>query len=52
MTQDNLAFVRELFREYADITVPLHGAVVADDKADGSAVTRADRDASAHVLRA
>ena len=47
----NLAFVRELFREYADITVPLHGAVVADDKADGSAVTRADREASAHVLR-
>ena len=51
MAQDHLAFVQQLFREYADITVPLHGAVVADDKADGSAVTRADREASAHVLR-
>src|SRR3954466_4718714 len=51
MRQHHLAFVGELFREYADITVPLHGAVVADDKADGSSVTRADREASAHVLR-
>ncbi len=51
MRVDNLAFVDQLFREYADITVPLHGAVVADDKADGSSVTRADRDASAHVLK-
>jgi myo-inositol-1(or 4)-monophosphatase len=51
MPQSNLAFVRELFREYADITVPLHGAIVAEDKADGSSVTRADRDASAHVLK-
>jgi len=51
MPQDNLAFVQQLFREYAAITVPLHGAVEADDKADGSSVTRADREASAHVLR-
>jgi len=51
MALDNLGFVRELFREYAEITVPLHGAVIADDKADGSAVTRADREASAHVLK-
>jgi fructose-1,6-bisphosphatase/inositol monophosphatase family enzyme len=51
MPQDNIPFVRELFREYAGITLPLHGAVVADDKADGSSVTRADREASAHVLR-
>jgi fructose-1,6-bisphosphatase/inositol monophosphatase family enzyme len=49
MRIDHLAFVRELFREYADITVPLHGAVIADDKADGSSVTVADREASAHV---
>jgi myo-inositol-1(or 4)-monophosphatase len=47
----HLAFVRELFREYAAITVPLHGAIEADDKADGSSVTRADREASAHVLK-
>ena len=51
MRVDHQAFVRQLFREYADITVPLHGAVVADDKADGSSVTRADREASAHVLK-
>ena len=51
MPQNNLAFVRELFREYADITLPLHGAIAAEDKADGSSVTRADRDASAHVLK-
>lgn len=51
MPVDHQAFVRQLFREYADITVPLHGAVIADDKADGSAVTRADREASAHVLK-
>src|SRR6185295_19566350 len=50
MPVNNLAFVQELFREYAAITVPLHGAVIADDKADGSSVTRADREASAHVL--
>ena len=51
MPQNHLAFVQQLFREYADITVPLHGAVVADDKVDGSSVTRADREASAHVLK-
>ena len=34
MRVDNLAFVQELFREYAAITVPLHGAVIADDKAE------------------
>ena len=50
MNIDHRPFVRELFREYARITVPLHGAVIADDKADGSSVTRADREASAHVL--
>src|SRR5664279_167274 len=51
MTQDNIPFVRQLFREYDAITVPLHGAVEADDKADGSSVTRADREASAHILK-
>ena len=51
MEQDNLAFVGQLFKEYADITVPLHGVVIADDKADGSSVTQADREASAHVLQ-
>lgn len=50
MPQRHVAFVQQLFREYADITLPLHGVVVADDKADGSSVTRADREASAHVL--
>jgi fructose-1,6-bisphosphatase/inositol monophosphatase family enzyme len=51
MRIDHLCFVHELFREYAAITVPLHGAVIADDKADGSSVTAADREASAHVRR-
>ena len=50
MSVNNLAFVDQLFREYAAITVPLHGVAIADDKADGSSVTRADREASAHVL--
>jgi myo-inositol-1(or 4)-monophosphatase len=51
MMLDNLHFIDSLFREYDGITLPLHGAVAADDKADGSAVTRADREASAHVLK-
>lgn len=50
-SQHHLAFATALFREYAAITMPLHGVVVADDKADGSSVTRADREASAHVLK-
>ncbi|MEO6749138.1 MAG: inositol monophosphatase family protein [Casimicrobiaceae bacterium] len=50
MPLSNLAFVRELFREYDAITLPLHGIIAAEDKADGSSITRADRDASAHVL--
>ena len=50
MNDSHLPFVRELFREYDAITLPLHGAVAADDKVDGSAVTEADRRASAHVL--
>jgi fructose-1,6-bisphosphatase/inositol monophosphatase family enzyme len=40
-----------LFREYDRITLPLHGTVSTEDKLDGSSVTRADRDASAHVLQ-
>jgi fructose-1,6-bisphosphatase/inositol monophosphatase family enzyme len=51
MPEDHRAFAHELFREYDAITLPLHGAVIADDKADGSSVTRADREASAHVLK-
>ncbi|WP_449255723.1 inositol monophosphatase family protein [Bosea sp. (in: a-proteobacteria)] len=45
------AFAEQLFREYEDITLPLHGRLSAQDKHDGSAVTEADQAASAHVLK-
>ncbi|MEO6929427.1 MAG: inositol monophosphatase family protein, partial [Casimicrobiaceae bacterium] len=51
MSYSHLPFVRELFAEYDGITLPLHGVIEAEDKKDGSSVTRADREASAHVLR-
>ena len=38
--------------EYDRITLPLFGSIAADDKPDGSSVTKADRDASAHVVAA
>ncbi|MEP7063658.1 MAG: inositol monophosphatase [Betaproteobacteria bacterium] len=47
----HVEFMRGLFHEYAGITLPLHGVIAAEDKADGSSVTRADRDASTHVLK-
>jgi fructose-1,6-bisphosphatase/inositol monophosphatase family enzyme len=46
----HLPFIEQLFREYDAITLPLHGRVSADDKADGSSVTQADRAASSMVL--
>lgn len=49
-TRSHLAFAEALFREYDALTVPLHGRLSAQDKRDGSAVTEADRKASAHVL--
>lgn len=48
--RSHLEFANEVFREYAALTLPLHGVIAAEDKADGSSVTRADREASAHVL--
>ncbi len=50
MTPSMLPFMRELFREYANLTLPLHGVATAEGKADGSSVTQADRRASALVL--
>jgi myo-inositol-1(or 4)-monophosphatase len=50
MGPSHLAFMRELFAEYDRMTLPLYGTVSSQDKADGSSVTRADREASAHVL--
>lgn len=44
-------FAEQLFGEYEEITLPLHGRLSAQDKRDGSAVTEADQAASAHVLR-
>jgi fructose-1,6-bisphosphatase/inositol monophosphatase family enzyme len=46
----HLPFIEQLFREYDAITLPLHGRLAAEDKADGSSVTQADRAASAMVL--
>jgi myo-inositol-1(or 4)-monophosphatase len=45
-----LAFIQQLFDEYDRMTLPLYGAVSSEDKADGSSVTRADRETSTHVL--
>jgi myo-inositol-1(or 4)-monophosphatase len=45
-------FFGELFRRYDDVTLPVHGRIAAQDKADGSSVTAADRAASALVLEA
>jgi fructose-1,6-bisphosphatase/inositol monophosphatase family enzyme len=46
----HLDFAQRLFREYDEITLPLHGKLSAQDKSDGSAVTEADQAASTHVL--
>jgi fructose-1,6-bisphosphatase/inositol monophosphatase family enzyme len=46
----HLPFIEALFREYDGVTLSLHGRVAALEKADGSSVTRADRDASTLVL--
>jgi fructose-1,6-bisphosphatase/inositol monophosphatase family enzyme len=47
----HLAFIEHLFREYDELTLPLHGLIAADDKRDGSSVTRADREASTLVVQ-
>jgi fructose-1,6-bisphosphatase/inositol monophosphatase family enzyme len=49
MEASHLHFIEALFRDYDALMLPLHGMLAAEDKADGSAVTRADRDASALV---
>jgi myo-inositol-1(or 4)-monophosphatase len=43
-------FFRELFRDYDAVTVPVHGRIAAQDKADGSSVTAADREVSSLAL--
>ncbi len=43
-------FAAEFFQDYEAITLPLHGAIEAQDKLDGSSVTLADQRASAHAL--
>jgi fructose-1,6-bisphosphatase/inositol monophosphatase family enzyme len=45
-------FFQELFAQYDRVTVPVHGRIAAQHKADGSSVTAADREASALVLEA
>ncbi|MEO8134381.1 MAG: inositol monophosphatase [Betaproteobacteria bacterium] len=46
----HLAFIERLFREYDALVLPLHGLLSAQDKPDGSSVTRADQEASAHIV--
>jgi fructose-1,6-bisphosphatase/inositol monophosphatase family enzyme len=50
MTRDQ--FFAGLFAQYDRVTVPVHGRIAAQDKADGSSVTAADREASTLVLEA
>jgi myo-inositol-1(or 4)-monophosphatase len=42
--------IEQLFADYDALTLPLHGRLAAEDKVDGSSVTRADRDASKLVV--
>lgn len=44
-------YMERLFRRYRRITLPLFGRAASEAKSDGSAVTEADRAASAAVLR-
>jgi|SRR5688572_19827059 len=43
-------FFAALFRDYDAVTLAAHGRIASHDKADGSSVTIADRDASTLVL--
>jgi fructose-1,6-bisphosphatase/inositol monophosphatase family enzyme len=45
-------FFEELFAQYDRVTIPVHGRIAAQGKADGSSVTAADREASTLVLEA
>ena len=47
--ESHRSFVTALFHEYDALALPLHGAIAAQNKDDGSSVTRADREASALV---
>ena len=44
-------FLAGLFRKYDRIVLPLFGKIAVEGKADGSAVTMADRNASAEVVK-
>lgn len=50
MHASHRAFIERVFAEYDALTLPLHGRLAAEDKADGSSVTRADREASTLVV--
>ncbi|MBL8831225.1 MAG: hypothetical protein JNL71_02440, partial [Rhodospirillales bacterium] len=47
MALAHAGFMAGYFRDYDAITRPLHGAIDAQDKQDGSSVTIADQRASA-----
>jgi myo-inositol-1(or 4)-monophosphatase len=50
MMPSQLPFFERLFADYDHMTLPLCGTVSSEDKADGSSVTRVDRETSAYVL--
>jgi fructose-1,6-bisphosphatase/inositol monophosphatase family enzyme len=45
-------FFDELFRQYDRVTLPVYGRIASQDKADGSSITAADREASTLVVEA
>ena len=52
MTSPHLAIIRTLFGQYDTLALEYFGSVASEAKADGSAVTRLDREASAQVVSA
>ena len=51
VTSPHISVIRDLFRQYDALAFRYFGTVAAEEKADGTAVTRLDREASQLVLR-
>ena len=52
MTSIHVPLIRELFLRYDEVALGYFGTLAAEEKADGTAVTRLDREVSARVVRA
>lgn len=52
MTSTHVPLIRELFRHYDEAALRYFGALTAEPKADGTAVTRLDREISGHIVQA